>query len=77
MLKFLLIFILIVMLFRMLLRLFLPSIVRTVYLTMQQKMQSNPGPQKPEGSIFVSGEAKKESRSDSQDGEYIDFKEIK
>ncbi|MFN3530849.1 MAG: DUF4834 family protein [Bacteroidia bacterium] len=78
MLKFLIIFILVVMLVRMLLRLFLPTIIRS----MMQQMQARQAPpaeknRRPEGSVHVSGRPKGSDKSIDNEGEYVDYEEIR
>jgi hypothetical protein len=65
------------MLVRLLLRLFLPTIVKTIFSSLQQQqMKQQQQPRKPEGSIFVTGEPKKKGSHDD-DGEYVDYEEIR
>lgn len=78
MLKFIVIFILVVMAVRLLLRLFLPTIVKSVFKSLQeQQMRQQDGPRRPEGSVFVSGKAQKNKPSSTEDGEYVDYEEIR
>ena len=78
MLKFLIIFILVVMAVRLLLRLVLPTIVKTVFRSLQeQQARQQAGPSRPEGSVFVSGKAPKNKPTSADDGEYVDYEEIR
>lgn len=78
MLKFIVIFILVLMAVRLLLRLFLPTIVKSIFRNLQeQQMRQHEAPRRPEGSVFVSGKAQKNKASSDDDGEYIDYEEIR
>lgn len=77
MLKFILIFILVIMAVRLLLRLFLPTIVKSVFNSLQeQQARKYQEPKRPEGSVFVSGKAKR-NQSAADHGEYVDYEEIR
>lgn len=78
MLKFILIFILVVMAVRLLLRLFLPTIVKSIFKSLQeQQAKQQEGPRRPEGSVFVSGKPPKNKPASTEDGEYVDYEEIR
>lgn len=76
MLKFILIFLLVLLLVRLLLRMFLPVIIRQVFQNIQKQQSA---PRRPEGSVYVETNttSPKKSSGSTQDGEYIDYEEIR
>ncbi|GEM_PF-2022544 len=74
--KFIIIFLLVLLLVRLLLRMLLPVILRQVFQNLQKQ---NEQPRRPEGSVFVeTGDAAvKKTKTDDNDGEYIEYEEIR